>query len=652
MGTMLVEKPVFLKVDERRLLRELPAFFQSFRECLTELVQNAHRAGATQIKIVLNRDDRTLVVEDNGSGSDNPKAFFTAGRTGWDESVVVDPAGLGFFSLLGLAEQVIVQSRAEGHCGWQAMLTQEAFQGAEIQWDPISEQFGPLPHGTRIEAKLGLKADLNVIQRYEPAYCQFWYLFPLDVNLTIIENGTATTPTTARLSLEGRTFLDTPAGRLVVCPEDDPHLYSSGRCRVVWEHRVLKSSIWGYIEHAMKAYPDGQYALAALQQSRMFWIVDPTCGVRPKLPDRRELIADESLHAAGRMIAASLYAAFNPERIKEIVAGLGTADDLSVAPARTHQILLPALAGVVSPLFRLTHTNILKLCGWEDCPYKDYSEGHIEGYEDDGYHPSIPESSYLIRNPLKVGNSNLAAALNASGCWAVASATWQEIEVQVFGAKIASIDGFDFGTCERIAVLVDGKVHQELDRLACEWHTNGLVDVDGRCNLSQGQFLLRTSNPTDLLKEVTDIGYHGAKEMTYFIYQCLHDGGMLDDYIIDQNDGEIDNNRIENDITAAWMTVFQPEKVGVQERYNELVEIDRRLTKETGGLYRVLSMLDEFVKRNPEVDQAAETAEKLRACVHASLDPYKWEPSHLEYQAKLDAEEARTSSKENEWTER
>jgi hypothetical protein len=642
MSVMLVEKPVFLKVDERRLLRELPAFFQSFRECLTELLQNAYRAGATEVNIVLNKDNRTLLFEDNGSGSDDPQAFLTAGRTGWDESVVTDPAGLGFFSLLGLSDEVVVTSRAVDHCAWRICVTQAAFLGEEVQWDPIHEQFAPQPSGTRIEARLGSKADLEVLgPAHQANYQEFRFLFPVDVKMTIIQGGKPSQPgCLGRTNLDGRPSLDTPVGRLIALNDKEREgRYGYHKIHTVWEHRVLKDDLWSRVESELNKLPDGNYVVKALRHVPMFWIVDPICGVRPKLPDRRELIHDESFHAAARTMAAALYEAFNIAGVRVAVEKLEIEDDLSAGSSGYHSWIFQALRTMgMSSIFRPEGDEILKLCGWEECPYKDYSEGHTDGYKEEGYSVNIPDRHYLVRNPLHVGDDDLACALNASGCWASDVHSDKEIQIQVFGAKIGGIDGFNFGTCDRIAVVVDGEVYRELDDLAFCYEASRRGDIvdkgDDDAKIEGGCLLVKTDDPTELRSRIVGLrrgSWNDEHEMRYFVYKSLYDNGDLDTYIPDEDEGSVDDEQLENDIVAAWMEVFQPEAAGAQGRYNLLVEINRQVARETTGLYSVIRMLHGFVEKYPEVAEAATMLQQLEAVDGFSLNEYKWEPNHSLY---------------------
>ncbi len=78
----------------------MPRFFPSFEAVLGEILQNAHRSGATEVRVVRNAQNNTITFIDNGSGLDNPERLLKVGDVGWDESIVIDPAGMGAFATL------------------------------------------------------------------------------------------------------------------------------------------------------------------------------------------------------------------------------------------------------------------------------------------------------------------------------------------------------------------------------------------------------------------------------------------------------------------------------------------------------------------------------------------------------------------------
>lgn len=98
-------------VDEERLLKKVPFFFSNPNNILTEIAQNATRANAKQLDIVLNND--ILEVIDDGDGADDVWPLLTLAGSKWDKEVEENqnPAGWGLYFLLCISEEVFIQSR-------------------------------------------------------------------------------------------------------------------------------------------------------------------------------------------------------------------------------------------------------------------------------------------------------------------------------------------------------------------------------------------------------------------------------------------------------------------------------------------------------------------------------------------------------------
>jgi len=222
-----------LRIDERRLLKEIPFLFQSFEEALTELVQNAYRAGAKTIELAVDHDARTLQVADDGPGAQNPEAFLTAGATGWTDTLV-EPAGLGLFALLGLASDVAIESSSMDGSHWRVRLAPSCFDGAPVAFEELPQAGWA---GLRIAAQLKPEARMDAkfrIAGYEYDQRTFRHHYPLTVLLTETRMGKTTREEIPPDPLSD-TYVDTPVGRLY-----RQHL--GGRdLRLISEHRVLSA---------------------------------------------------------------------------------------------------------------------------------------------------------------------------------------------------------------------------------------------------------------------------------------------------------------------------------------------------------------------------------------------------------------------------
>lgn len=105
---------VRVESDARTLLQALSKTFTRSTTVISELLQNARRAGATQVEITL--ADGDLVVADNGIGIQDASVLLAVAKSGWDEAVQASdaPYGIGFLSTLFCCEEVEVRSK--GHC--------------------------------------------------------------------------------------------------------------------------------------------------------------------------------------------------------------------------------------------------------------------------------------------------------------------------------------------------------------------------------------------------------------------------------------------------------------------------------------------------------------------------------------------------------
>jgi hypothetical protein len=94
------EQTICAKVSPKLLTKADRLFTGTIEGRIIELLQNARRAGATEVRIT-NRNNNLVMVEDNGSGIQDFQKLLDLGSSGWDERIESgeDPAGVGLFSL-------------------------------------------------------------------------------------------------------------------------------------------------------------------------------------------------------------------------------------------------------------------------------------------------------------------------------------------------------------------------------------------------------------------------------------------------------------------------------------------------------------------------------------------------------------------------
>jgi hypothetical protein len=93
-------------INEEKLFKLLPYFFDRPSAVLVEIAQNAHRSGASRLDITLKGTE--LEVEDDGSGTDNPRALVCLAESDWPSEVTENqmPAGWGLFFLMSISETI------------------------------------------------------------------------------------------------------------------------------------------------------------------------------------------------------------------------------------------------------------------------------------------------------------------------------------------------------------------------------------------------------------------------------------------------------------------------------------------------------------------------------------------------------------------
>jgi len=125
----MAERLINATVNIERFLPEIPRFFGSFNAILTELMQNAYRAGATEVEAEINIGERLLTIQDNGIGVEDPQSLLSVGDTGWDEDRVIDPAGMGAFAALRPEFVKQVEYESHGKKSWRMIVKQDVLNG-------------------------------------------------------------------------------------------------------------------------------------------------------------------------------------------------------------------------------------------------------------------------------------------------------------------------------------------------------------------------------------------------------------------------------------------------------------------------------------------------------------------------------------------
>jgi hypothetical protein len=133
-----------VRINEEGTLRNQRYAFTDKFTLISELMQNARRAGATRIEIEYDDKSNILCVVDDGCGIDDFQKLLTFNESGWNAATCVEerPFGIGFSKCLYSASRCVVESR------WQKIdfLTDEALGRHPIDVHQVDYRLG-----TRVE---------------------------------------------------------------------------------------------------------------------------------------------------------------------------------------------------------------------------------------------------------------------------------------------------------------------------------------------------------------------------------------------------------------------------------------------------------------------------------------------------------------------
>ncbi len=521
-----------------RVAMEAPRMFSSFSRVLRELFQNAYRARAMRVDVKWDSSSAILEIQDDGAGMDDPQILLDAGASGWDQTQIIEPAGLGFFALFNPAYVKWIDVTSRGAGNWRMRLTPDAIRRAvqdENTWihvELISETNDA--HGLLIRLCVAererrqMNRDLLVEARAQ---------YPYAVQYT--EDGKT-------MELEPRTFgsdvnvIETSVGRI---EWEIPYGTGYHRGRACWEYVPFISN------HLTAALNEaGQnHALTALAEiaanSLTIWHIEPACGVRPQLPERSELIQDDALRAAANVIVTSI--------VDDILAR--AREDFRDAPARfesAHCVREP----YGKWLERGKFTQVLLKCLGYALVEKFSGEVWIETVDEDSWHPHLESTLIYSRTAQIVGDEHLAATLNFLG---------QEVAFE-HGAPIPQIritgQRVDFETCPYVALA---------ERIEIE----GIGDVP---------FLIRERN--DKNGSWTYITYVGnAEDCIHWFYHTAWAIGYLfvanDNYEWASRDGDDVTFEREQALEEVTSSIARIWSVELAETLQEFYDLQRAITR-------------------------------------------------------------------------
>ena len=145
------------RIHDSALKRVTRTFAATLGDIFTELLQNARRAGAARVRVVVAGPDDgpfAVTVTDDGAGIADASVLLSFGENGWSEALVAaeDAAGMGMLSLARRGCTVSSRPRVSDGAtasGWHVDLAPEHFLGeAEAVVRP--DDTAPWPQGTTV----------------------------------------------------------------------------------------------------------------------------------------------------------------------------------------------------------------------------------------------------------------------------------------------------------------------------------------------------------------------------------------------------------------------------------------------------------------------------------------------------------------------
>lgn len=300
---MAARKTVKAKVD-KRLISEVTRFFGGWTTMLQEIVQNVYRSEAKRLDVTLDIENRLLEFEDDGVGCEDPQMLLSAGKTGWNQGKIKAPAGLGFFSLFdpSIVSNVVISSY-----DWQLVIPPELAVSKTFEVQRLNTK----RKGFKIQ--LLLQEEFVVAeskdrwqklhtQNFRTTLANVLTLYPFDMYL----NGERVRNDEAE-SLRNAVQIHSERWGTIYLTRGG---YSSRNAKVIWEHRLMESSV--FHDALLKAAGDdplyrwlvnrGSNQYSTSPSPYLTWQINTNCGVQPKLPDREDLINNGHLNRAVKAI--------------------------------------------------------------------------------------------------------------------------------------------------------------------------------------------------------------------------------------------------------------------------------------------------------------------------------------------------------------
>lgn len=142
-----------LQVNTKNLINNMRFAFTTKQTVISELMQNARRAGSDFVSFDYDEESETLVIEDAGCGIDDPQKILSVAESGWDNDTMENetPYGIGFLSALFMSDRVSIESN---------QMKIEFSTDSVLSFNMVGVHPSNRRIGTRIELK-GIRFDVE-----------------------------------------------------------------------------------------------------------------------------------------------------------------------------------------------------------------------------------------------------------------------------------------------------------------------------------------------------------------------------------------------------------------------------------------------------------------------------------------------------------
>lgn len=294
-----------LAVNQQNALKLLADAFSNRSTFITELLQNARRAGATLIDITTADNERTLIITDNGCGVSDFSKLMTLCDSGWGEDVQESdaPYGVGFLSAIMSSVEFSVTSN--GHT--LSATTSELLNGDAATLS--ASNYAPWV-GTTIVLNLKKPLEYRVLQNAALA-------FPVDIQIngTMLSRPLALDKAPYKMELPG-------IGTLVWTGECNARYIGNPGCALQGLPIRLDSE-WGPVGNSYSYTAWGLHLDSSVFRGRMpdreSVIGDDFAWVKEPVKQAQRQMLRERFEAAGGAPHFALYVMAARENMKDLI---------------------------------------------------------------------------------------------------------------------------------------------------------------------------------------------------------------------------------------------------------------------------------------------------------------------------------------------